>query len=90
MTKKEVARLLVFINTVYPNFTVNQEKIDAWSRLLADQNPAIIMRNAERHSMSSKFPPVIADLREVKKEAHGNDFLEKVEQWEREALGYKP
>jgi hypothetical protein len=35
--------------------------------MLKDQNPATIMKKAERHVFANKFPPTIADLREVKR-----------------------
>jgi len=90
MIKKEVARLLIFINAVYPNFEVTQDKIDAWTSLLADQDAETIMKNAERYAMSNKFPPVVADLRVVRLESKTTGFLDKMKEWEREAVGSKP
>lgn len=85
MNKADVVELFKFLNAVYPNFDVNQIKINVWTNLLGDQNPAIIMRNAERHAMSSKFPPNPAELRETRTESNSNSFLTKLEAWEREA-----
>ncbi|WP_200415971.1 replicative helicase loader/inhibitor [Virgibacillus salexigens] len=90
MTKREVAELLKFLNDSYPNLEVTQSRIDTWSRLLKDQNPAVVMRNAERYVIDQKFPPTIADLRERRLAAHSNSHLEKVKQWEEKAIGYKP
>lgn len=90
MTKREVAKVLAFLNSVYPNFEVTQNKIDAWTRLLKDQNPAVVMRNAERYALNQKYPPALSELREVKTEAKSNDFLKKLDEWERKAVGYKP
>jgi hypothetical protein len=67
LNKKEVFALLKFIKNTYSQFEVEQEKIDVWQKMLADQNPATIMRNAERHAMTQKFAPTIADLREARR-----------------------
>lgn len=90
MNKEQIFEVLKLLRESYPNFEVTQSKIDVWYKLLKDQNPAAIMRNAERYALTQKFPPTIADLREVKNEARGNDFLKKLDEWERDAVGYKP
>lgn len=90
MNKEQVFELLNFLNVTYPNFEVTQAKIDAWAKLLKDQNPAVVMRNAERYALTQKFAPTVADLREANTEAKGNDFLKKLDEWERDAVGYKP
>ena len=87
MNKEQVFEALKLISDTYPNFELTQSKIDTWARLLKDQNPAVIMRNTESYVLSQKFPPTIADLREVKLEARSNDFLKKVARWESEASG---
>ena len=63
MTKKQVFELLKFIHDSYPNFEITQSRINTWSSLLKDQNPATVMRKAEKHAMMNKFPPVVAELR---------------------------
>lgn len=90
MTKKDVVDLFKIIVAVYPNFEVNQDKIDIWHRLLKDQDSTIILNNAERFVLENRFPPNIADLREVRLESKTNNFLEKMKEWEREAVGSKP
>lgn len=72
---------------MYPQFEVDSDKLDNWTRLLKDQNPARVMRNAERYALDNKFPPTIADLREPNLEAHNNDFLRQVREWEANASG---
>lgn len=87
MTKTEVVELFKFIAAVYPQFEVTQLKLNVWSGLLADQNPASVMRNAERHAMQNKFPPNPSELREIRLESNTNTFLERMDKWEREAVG---
>ena len=86
MNRKQVLELFKFLNSVYPKFMPDAKeeqtyKVDTWTRLLRNQNPAKVMLRAERYALENKFPPTIADLSERITEAHGNDFLKKVEQW---------
>lgn len=89
MNKKDTIELFKFVKSVFPQFEVDQYKIDTWTRLLHDQNPAKIMINAERHVLESKFSPTIADLREVYHPSYNSNILKQIEQWEREASGNK-
>jgi hypothetical protein len=70
---------------VYPNFEVTSEKLDVWHRFLKNDNPAVVMRNAERFVLESKFPPSISDLREKRIEAYRSDILEQIKEWEKNA-----
>lgn len=74
-----------FLRDVYPSFDFDQKKLDTWHRLLKDQNPEKITRNAERFALESKFPPVIADLRERNHEAYKSTILEQIKEWEKDA-----
>ncbi len=86
MTKRQVFDLLTFLKDVYPNLEVTQSKINTWTRLLKNQDPVRVMKNAEKYVLSNKFPPTIADLTEKDIEERRNDFLEKAKQWESEAV----
>lgn len=90
MNREQVFEVLKLLNDAYPNFTLDQSRINNWTRLLRDQNPETIMRNAERYALENKFPPSIYDLRETRLESFTNDFLEKRKDWESEAVGFKP
>ncbi|WNS74263.1 replicative helicase loader/inhibitor [Bacillus sp. DTU_2020_1000418_1_SI_GHA_SEK_038] len=79
---KEIFKLLV---NVYPQFEATTEKIDTWARLLKDQNPAVVMRNAEKFVLESKFPPTLADLRERNHEAYKTNVLDQIKEWEKNA-----
>ncbi len=89
MKRDEVKEVFKVIVNIYPQFEVSADKIDTWHKLLKKDNPAVVMRNVERHALDKKFPPTIADIREVKKEAYSNSFLEKRKQWEENASGGK-
>ncbi|GGJ61801.1 replicative helicase loader/inhibitor [Virgibacillus salexigens] len=90
MNRENVYEVLKLLSNAYPSFDFDQSKIDTWTRLLKDQNPAVIMQNAERYVLENKFPPSLSDLRVTKKEAHTKSFLNTLDKWEREAVGYKP
>lgn len=90
MNREQVYEVLKLLSDAYPNFDFDQSKINTWSRLLKDQNSAIVIRNAESYVLANKFPPALSDLREIKKEAHTSDFLRKYEKWKGEAVGRKP
>lgn len=90
MNKENTYDVLKLLSDSYQVFNFDQSKIDTWTRLLKDQNPAVVMQNAERYVLENKFPPSVSDLRVIKKEAHTNDFLKRLVEWEREAVGHKP
>lgn len=85
LTKKDIVELFKFLKSVYPSFEVDQYKINTWAKLLHDQNPAVIMRNAERHALESKFAPSLADLREKQIEAYSTSVLDQIREWEKNA-----
>lgn len=85
MNREQVKEVFKLLKNVYPQFEVTTEKLDTWTSLLKDQNPAVIMRNAERHVMDNKFPPTIADLREKNHAAYQSNILAKIKEWEENA-----
>ena len=87
MEREEVKEVFKFLKTVYPQLEVDSDKLNVWHKLLKDQNPARVMRNAEKYAMDNKFPPTVADLREPNLEAHSSDFLAKVREWKENASG---
>jgi hypothetical protein len=64
MNRDQVKEVFKLIKNAYSQFEATTEKVDVWDKLLKDQNVDVIMRNAEQHILTNKFPPVIADLRE--------------------------
>jgi hypothetical protein len=83
--REEVKEVFKILKNVYPQFEITSEKLDIWSKFLSDQNPAIVMRNAERFVLDNKFPPSIADLRERKLEAYSTSIFDKMREWEKDA-----
>jgi Loader and inhibitor of phage G40P len=85
MNREQVKEVFRLLKNVYPQFEVTTEKLDTWTGLLKDQNPAVIMRNAERYVMDNRFPPSIADLRERNNAAYQSNILDKIKEWEANA-----
>jgi Loader and inhibitor of phage G40P len=83
LTKKDTLELFKFLKSVFPQFEVDQYKIDTWTSLLKDQNPAVVMRNAERYALENKFPPSVADIRERK--MYQSNILDQIKEWESNA-----
>lgn len=90
MNREKVYEVLKLISDAYPNFDFDQSKIDTWARLLKNQNPAVIMNNAERYVLENKFPPAMSDLIVKPNEAHNTNFLKTIAEWERDAVGRNP
>lgn len=87
MNRDQTKEVFKLIKNVYPQFEVTSEKIDTWTSLLSDQNPAVVMKNTEHHVLSKSFPPTIADIREVKHPSYQSNIIEQIKQWEKEAVG---
>ena len=88
MTRAEVKEIFKLISFNYPQFEVSPEKLDYWLKLLQSDDPGIVKKNVERHTLESKFPPTIADIREMKHPSYeADDILEKIKKWESEASG---
>lgn len=85
MNREQVKEVFKLIKNTYSQFEVTSEKINVWTRLLKDQNPAIIMKNTEHYILDNKFPPTIADLREKKSEAYNSNILDQIKEWEKNA-----
>lgn len=86
MNKKEVVSLIEQIELFYNqpfsrNFNLNdgetatdkmRKLVDAWHRLLKNQDFKDVMRRFDRHCVKSKYPPTIADLYEEPSESKVN------------------
>ena len=88
MNKQEVVKLFKVITSVYPQFGVDQTKIDTWAWVMRDQDVEAVMKNAESYMLNHSFPPTIADVKTIpKQESHEKAYLDKIAQWEAEAGG---
>ncbi|WP_430508293.1 hypothetical protein [Rossellomorea marisflavi] len=62
MTKEQVFEVMSLFKEVYNNFHFDQTKLNTWHRLLKDKDSAVILQNAEKLSLCSKFVPSLSEL----------------------------
>ena len=71
MTKKETISLFGILIAAYPNFDKfkddNQVEgmVNMWATLFADDDSTIVHLAVKKHIMTSKWPPSIAEIREI-------------------------
>lgn len=90
MNREQTKEVFKIIKSVYPTFEVSSEKLDVWSKLLREQDYEAVINNTEGYVLNNKFPPTITDIREKKVESRNRSFIDKVKQWEADAVGFKP
>lgn len=63
MNRAEVIDLMVLIKRTYPSFDTGRESVDHHCKYLQDYLYAAALENVERHIMTERWPPTIADIR---------------------------
>ncbi|WP_144473001.1 replicative helicase loader/inhibitor [Bacillus pumilus] len=66
MTKAETLELLKLIKTYYEHFEIDQERINAWARILKPENYEQIEAKLIVYVKYNQFPPKVADLIKAK------------------------
>ncbi|MCM2533243.1 replicative helicase loader/inhibitor [Neobacillus pocheonensis] len=62
MTKDEVVKLLVLIETVYSNCIFKDETVQQWFQFCSEMDYEKVMEKLKNHIRKSPFPPAIADI----------------------------
>lgn len=62
MTKKEVVRLLILIESVYRNCIFKDETVQQWFQFCSEMDYEKVMTKLKNHIRKSPFPPAIADI----------------------------
>jgi hypothetical protein len=62
VNKEQVFEILSLFRDTYNNFHFDQQKLNTWHRLLKDKDPEVILKNADKLAMESKFPPSLSEL----------------------------
>jgi hypothetical protein len=62
VNKEQVFEVMSLFKEVYNNFHFDQTKLNTWHRLLKDKEPEVILQNAEKLSLESKFVPSLSEL----------------------------
>lgn len=82
MEQKEVIHILTIIESVYPQFKINDEMVLMWLKLLKEMDFNLVMERLTAHMTKHPFPPVISEIAAFQKTE--NVFLQRVKQWEKE------
>ena len=85
MTKDEVRKLLYMINSIYPNFKVEnpEETINVWMEFLEDQNSGAIGASLKQYvrNNTTGFAPSIGQLIQGAYDLQNRDELSPAEAW---------
>ncbi|ELK46301.1 hypothetical protein QRD89_16140 [Halobacillus sp. ACCC02827] len=71
-----------------PKFKVTKRKLDVWIPALERMDYEKVKANVTEHALRYPYSPVISDIAAYEEEE--DDFMEKVEQWKREAAAVPP
>jgi hypothetical protein len=80
MTKEEVVKLLVLIESVYTNCTFKDETVLHWFQFCSNMDYEQVMSKLKNHIRKSPFPPTIIEVFSFEE----NDFLETLQNWKKE------
>lgn len=87
MDKADTARLIGIIVMAYPNFDrfrspeQVETMITVWSEMFAEDNGALVGAAVKKHIATNKFPPSIAEIREIMCDLLRPDILPPDKAW---------
>ena len=87
MTKKETIALFGILIAAYPNFDKFKDDdqvegmVNMWATLFADDDSAIVGLAVKRHIMTSKWPPSVAEIREIMVDITHPDLIPPDQAW---------
>ncbi|CEG27274.1 replicative helicase loader/inhibitor [Bacillus sp. B-jedd] len=62
MEKQELIKILVLIESVYPDFTVKNETVEDWFAVCRDMDYSQVLKNLACHMRRSPYPPLMAEI----------------------------
>ncbi|RHW42037.1 hypothetical protein D1B31_05190 [Neobacillus notoginsengisoli] len=62
MEKQELLKILVLIESVYPEFTVKNETVENWFAVCRDMDYSQVLKNLTNHMRRSPYPPLMAEI----------------------------
>lgn len=87
MNKKDAAQLVAIVVTAYPNFDKFKDAesvkatVSLWAMMFADVDAALVALAVKKHIATSKWPPSVAELREILLEIAHPDLIEPDKAW---------
>jgi hypothetical protein len=79
MTKEEVVKLLVLIESIYPKCVLKDKAVLQWFQFCSEMDYEKVLTKLKNHIRKSPYPPAIADIAVFHFEE--NDFPEKLQEW---------
>lgn len=87
MTRAEAAKLVAIIVTAYPNFDKFKDAqavastVDLWAAMFADDDARIVGLAVKKHIATNKWPPSVAELREIMLEIQRPELIAPDQAW---------
>ncbi len=87
MVKSEVSKILTIIASVYPKFYIPEDeekatyKVDIWYSFLKDLDYNVAQLAVQKLVMTNKFPPSIAEIREIAAKIASGESASAGEAW---------
>lgn len=87
MTRQEAAGLVGIMIRAYPNsdkYTTKEavnETVNLWATLFSDDDSAIVGLAVKKHIMTSKWPPSVAEIREIMADITHPDLIPPDQAW---------
>lgn len=88
MTKKETIQIFALVVAAYPAFdkfrTDEQVEtmVNTWAVMFADDDAAVVALAVKRHIMTNKWPPSIAEVRDIMADITHPDLIPPDKAWE--------
>ena len=88
MERANAVRLIAIIVTAYPNSDKFKDKesvnnaVNLWGEFFADDDERIVALAVRKHIATSKWPPAIAEIREIMAQITNPDLIPPDEAWE--------
>lgn len=88
MTREETIKIIGIITTAYPNFDrFRDEKhirsmVAIWADMFSEDDAGIVALSVKEHISTSKWPPSIAEIREIMTRITNPDIIPPDEAWE--------
>lgn len=92
MTKADAAKLVAIVITAYPNFDKfkNAEAVQAtvnlWAMMFENDDGALVALAVKKHIATNKWPPSVAEIREIMLEMTAPDLIPPDIAWQKVAV----
>ena len=87
MTKADAARLVAIVVTAYPNFDKFKDAkaieatVNLWAMMFEQDESGIVALAVKKHIATSKWPPSVAEVREIMLEIQHPELIEPDKAW---------